>query len=57
MIGGRTDNAVKNRYHALKLKRRTKSLTRVDSTQSKDTVRSKSMFVRDGTAELGQEVS
>lgn len=39
LIGGRTDNAVKNRYHALKLKRKTKYLTRADTTHSGDSVR------------------
>lgn len=33
VIGGRTDNAVKNRYHAIKLKRKAKYLTGIDSAK------------------------
>jgi len=32
-IGGRTDNAVKNRYHAIKLKRKAKILSGIDSAK------------------------
>lgn len=45
-IGGRTDNAVKNRYHAIKLKRKARYLTAIDSAKLIDDVRREAMDVQ-----------